>query len=256
MLSLLFTMMKALAILTLIGISVECFVPATYTSLRASHLHLSSKPNELFDSQGWEAIREELDQVPVFACANEDGKPMKYSVELGTKGSDEKKTYEVPLFYTHVDDAIAERDNARKATPQLDIEVCPYQLGTIFQLWASNEAVIVPNKKAIVSAGAPPTANPMGQNVPLFACMDMAQENEDGKPVLPLFFELEDAQEALAQAVATDGGDVSEFEIVGLNLPEAVQLLSNANKKADATAFQFIPPSSSIKHIRDVLGGI
>jgi hypothetical protein len=86
--------------------------------------------------------------------------------------------------------------------------------------------------------------------------MEMAQENEAGKPVLPLFFELEDAQEALAQAVATDGGDVSEFEIVGLNLPEAVQLLSNANKKEDAAAFQFIPPSSSIKHIRDVMSGL
>jgi hypothetical protein len=248
--------MKTLAILGLIGASVESFVPTTHTPLCKSSLHLSSKPNELFDGPGWDAIREELDRVPVFACANEDGKPMKYSVELGTKGSDEKKTYEVPLFYTHVDDAIAERDNARKATPQLNIDVCPYQLGTIFQLWASNEAVIVPNKKAIVSAGAPPTANPMGQNVPLFACMEMAQENEAGKPVLPLFFELEDAQEALAQAVATDGGDVSEFEIVGLNLPEAVQLLSNANKKEDAAAFQFIPPSSSIKHIRDVMSGL
>jgi hypothetical protein len=178
---------------------------------------------------------------------------MKYGVELGTKGEAEKKTFEVPLFYTHVEDALAERDNARKNTPTLDIEIAPYQLGTVFQLWASNEAVIVPNKKAIVQAGAPPTANPMGQNVPLFACMEIAQENENGKPVLPLFFELEDAHEALKQAVATDGGNASEFEIVGLNLPEAVQLLANANRKEDATAFQFVPPSSSIKHIRDVL---
>ena len=180
---------------------------------------------------------------------------MKYGVELGKKGSEEKQKFEVPLFYTHVEDAIAEMENAREASPGLDIDLCPYQLGTVFELWAKNEAVIVPNKKAILQAGAPPTANVMGQAVPLFACMDIAQENENGKPVLPLFFELEDAQEALAQAVKNDGGDANEFEVVGLNLPEAVQLLANADaNKDDAPAFQFIPPSSSIKHIRDVLG--
>lgn len=255
--------------------SVQCFV-LNPSSRRASSLSLSSNPNEIFNSPSWGSIREELDAVPVFACANQDGKPMKYGVELGKKGSDEKQKFEVPLFYTHAEDAIAERDNAREASPALDIDIFPYQLGTVFQLWSNNEAVIVPNKKAILQAGAPPTANPLGQAVPLFACMDIAQENENGKPVLPLFFELEDAQEALSQAVAADGGDVSEFEIVGLNLPEAVQLLANANEKEDATAFQvrsnlsfflirrfvisnqilqFVPPSSSIKHIRDVLGG-
>ena len=218
-------------------------------------LSLSANPNELFNSPGWGSIRQELDQVPVFACANPEGKPLKYGVEMGMKGKDEKKTYEVPLFFTHVDDALAERDNARKMTPALEIDICPYQLGDIFQLWASNEAVIVPNKKAIVQAGAPPSANPMGQTVPLFACMEIAQENEDGKPVLPLFFELEDAQEALSQAVKVDGGKIEDFEIVGLNLPEAVQLLSNADGQKDGPAFQFVPPSSSINHIRDFLSG-
>eukprot|EP00956_Cyclotella_meneghiniana_P043070 scaffold251692_cov109-Cyclotella_meneghiniana.AAC.1 len=211
----------------------------------------STNPNQLFNSPGWESIREELDQVPVFACANAEGKPMKYAVELGKKDSDEKQTYEVPLFYTHVDDALAERDNARKTTPNLDVDICPYQLGMVFQLWASNEAVIVPNKKAIQQAGAPPTANAIGQNVPLFACMEMAQVNRDGKPFLPLFFELEDAQEALSEAVANDGGKVEEFEIVGLNLNEAVSLFANSNE--NTTAFEFIPPSSSIAHIRDFM---
>ena len=237
--------------------SVQCFTPTTNggRSTRPLSLSLATDPNQLFNSPGWDAIRQELDQVPVFACANAEGKPMKYGVEMGKQGGEEKKTYEVPLFYTHVDDALSERDNARKTTPSLEVDICPYQLGMVFQLWATNEAVIVPNKKAIVQAGAPPTANPMGQNVPLFACMEIAQENEDGKPVLPLFFELEDAQEALSQAVSTDGGKLDDFEIVGLNLPEAVQLLSNANEKENATAFQFVPPSSSIKHIRDFFSG-
>lgn len=94
-----------------------------------------------------------------------------------------------------------------------------------------------------------PNANPMGQQVPLFACMEIAQENEKGKPVLPLFFELEDANDAVSQAVSADGGKVEDFEVVGLDLPQAVSLLTNENE----SAFQFIPPSSSLKHIRDYL---
>ena len=127
----------------------------------------------------------------------------------------------------------------------------PYPLGGLFEMWAKNEAVIVPNKMAIISAGAPPTANPMGQNVPLFACMEIAQEDKDGNPVLPLFFELEDANKAVAEAVKIDGGKAEEFEVVGLSLPEAVNLLSQSKENA----FQFIPPSSSITHIRDYLSG-
>ena len=92
----------------------------------------------------------------------------------------------------------------------------------------------------------------MGQQVPLFACMDIAQEDEaTGKPVLPLFFELEDAQEAVKEAVSLDGGNEDDFEVVGLNLPEAVSLLANSEE----TAFHFIPPTSSLKHIRDYLSG-
>ena len=106
---------------------------------------------------------------------------------------------------------------------------------------------------SIIQAGAPPNANPMGQQVPLFACMEIAQEDENGKPVLPLFFELEDANNVVSQAVSLDGGKEEEFEVVGLNLPEAVSLLANA--KDEQTAFHFVPPTSSLKHIRDYLSG-
>lgn len=91
----------------------------------------------------------------------------------------------------------------------------------------------------------------MGQKVPLFACMEIAQENEKGKPVLPLFFELNDANDAVKQAVSSDGGNEKDFEVVCLNLPEAVSLL--ANEVEESTAFLFIPPTSSIKHIQDYL---
>ncbi|KAL7527236.1 hypothetical protein ACHAXR_001861 [Thalassiosira sp. AJA248-18] len=208
----------------------------------------SSKPNELFDSPGWGAIEQELDQVPVFAVANEQGQPIKYRIEK--KDQDD---FEVALFYTHVDDALQELEKAKENTPLPGMDINPYPLGGIFKMWATDAAVIVPNKKSIIQAGAPPTANTMGQQVPLFACMEIAQENEKGKPVLPLFFELEDANNAVSQAVSFDGGKAEDFEVVCLNLPEAVSLLSNA--KDESTAFQFIPPASSLKHIRDYLSG-
>ena len=214
----------------------------------SSLLQSSMKPNELFESPGWVDIEKELDQVPIFAVANAEGQPIKYRIEK------KDNSFEVPLFYTHVEDALQELEKAKEKSPTLKgMDVNPYPLGGIFRMWAEDTAIIVPNKKAIIQAGAPPTAIPMGQQVPLFACMEIAQEDKNGKPVLPLFLELEDAQDAVSQAVSLDGGKAEDFEVVCLNLPEAVNLLVNA--KEDTTAFQFIPPESSLKHIREYLTG-
>jgi len=208
----------------------------------------SIQPNELFDSPGWGAIEQELDQVPVFAVANADGQPIKYRIER------KDDSFDIPFFYTHVEDALQELEKAKENSPTLKgMDINPYPLGGIFRMWATDAAVIVPNKRSIIQAGAPPNANPMGQQVPLFACMEIAQETKEGKPCLPLFFELEDANDAVAQAVSLDGGKVEDFEVVGLNLPEAVNLLANA--KEDTAAFEFIPPESSLKHIREYLTG-
>lgn len=206
-------------------------------------------PNELFDSPGWGTIERELDEVPIFAVANAEGQPVKYRI------AKKDASFEVPLFYTHVEDALRELDKAKEHTPTLKgMDVNPYPLGGIFRMWAEDAAVIVPNKKAIVEAGAPPTALPMGQQVPLFACMEISQQGKSGQPVLPLFFEAGDARRAVSQAVSLEGGkDEAELEVVCLNLPEAVNLLANA--KEDTSAFQFVPPESSLKHIRDYLSG-
>lgn len=209
---------------------------------------MTMRPNELFNSTGWGAIERELDQVPIFSVANAEGQPLKYRIEKG--GS----SFEVPVFYTHVEDALQELEKAKENTPTLKgLDINPYPLGGIFRMWAEDAAVIVPNKMAIIQAGAPPTAIPMGQQVPLFACMEITQHDKDGKPVLPLFFELADAQSAVSQAVSLDGGKAEDLEVVGLNLGEAVNLLTNA--RDDATAFQFVPPASSLKHIREYLSG-
>lgn len=253
------TMVISLFITLTLVVSVQAFTSPNHQLVSPPRLTTTSSSvraapnNDLFQSPGWESIRKELDQVPVFACANAEGQPLKYRVDMKSKNDDAsgETSFEVPLFYTHVEDALKELEEAKKNTPMTGMDINPYPLGGIFELWATDRAVIVPNKQAIMQAGAPPNANPMGQNVPLFACMEIAQEAENGKPVLPLFLELEDANEAVSQAVKMDGGKAEDFEVVGLSLPEAVNLLTNSEE----TAFHFVPPSSSLKHIRDYLSG-
>ena len=94
----------------------HAFLPVAHKTSKM--MALKANNNELFDSPGWEAIREELDQVPIFAVANAEGQPLKYSIETSKKEEDDKENkFEVPLFYTHVEDALKELDNARKSNP-------------------------------------------------------------------------------------------------------------------------------------------
>mmetsp|Transcript_45624 Transcript_45624/g.68833 ORF Transcript_45624/g.68833 Transcript_45624/m.68833 type:complete len:244 (+) Transcript_45624:57-788(+) len=233
-------------IFTVLATIADGFVVKNGWSLRSTVVVSASKSAaELFSSEGWKPIEEELDTVPIFTCANEKGQPLQYSVDVNDE------SFPVPFFYTDVGDALEELEKAREETKMGDkLDIIPFPLGKAFQLWATDKAVLVPSKTAIQQAGAPPGANPLGQQVPLFACMDIMQEGEDGKPVLPLFFVLEEANIAVKEATEADGGSADDFEVVSLSLPRAVELLAGV---AEGPAFQFIPPQSSIKHIQDYL---
>jgi len=84
----------------------------------------------------------------------------------------------------------------------------------------------VPTAAAIAAAGASPGTNPLGQPVTLFACTDIMRQCEDGSAVLPLFFAYDEAQEAVAGAIAADGTgikgpslDTSALDVLCLTLP-------------------------------------
>eukprot|EP00545_Synedropsis_sp_CCMP1620_P007688 CAMPEP_0119014606 /NCGR_PEP_ID=MMETSP1176-20130426/10041_1 /TAXON_ID=265551 /ORGANISM="Synedropsis recta cf, Strain CCMP1620" /LENGTH=219 /DNA_ID=CAMNT_0006967809 /DNA_START=109 /DNA_END=768 /DNA_ORIENTATION=+ len=204
-----------------------------------------SDSNDLFASDGWGPIEKDLDRVPIFCCANGQGKPLAYTVEI------KDATYTVPFFYCDIEDAKEELEKAKEGTGLGDdVGIIPFPLGKAFQMWAQDKAVIVPNKEAILQAGAPPGSNPIGQQVPLFACMDIMQANEDGGGVLPLFMVLEEANDALASALKMDGGDIDEFEIISLSLQKAVQLLATV---PETPAFQFMAPEKSLKYINEYL---
>ena len=209
----------------------------------------ANSANDLFSSEGWRPIQKGLDRVPIFTCANQAGTPLAYTIEM------KDQTYTVPFFYCDVDDAQIELKKAMQAGTDLVVDgtigLIPFPLGKAFQMWAQDEAVIIPSARAIVQAGAPPGSNPIGQQVPLFACMEMMQTDEDGTgAVLPLFMDLEEANAAVRSAVEMDGGDVNDFEVVTLSLQKAVQLLATV---PESPAFQFVASSKSLRYIEEYL---
>jgi hypothetical protein len=125
-------------------------------------------------------------------------------------------------------------------------------LGEAFQLHRTGAAVLIPSQDSMEAAGAPKGASPLGQELPLFACMEMAVQGEDGKPVLPLFLDRAEAQQAVEDAMAADDGD-AKLEIVGLSLHKALEQLVSQESSA------FVPPASSLAHIQSYLensGGV
>ena len=229
---------------------------------------------ELFESESWKIMKKDLDSVPIFCVANKEGTPVAYSITVKkTKEAEDQDkeenaepiTFQVPFFYTDVEDAkielkkVKESNTAEKAD---EMDLIPFPLGSAFEMWSKDQAVIVPSGKAVQQAGAPPGTNPIGQPVPLFACMEIMQEaelpdadNKEGKtkvvPVLPLFMVLEECNAAVDQAVEMDGGKSEDFEVVSLSLTRAVEQLATQVK--EFPGFQLMPPQASLEYINNYL---
>ena len=200
----------------------------------------AERRERLFGSAIWPTVKEDMNTVPVFCCANAEGQPLKYEVN----------EYQLAFFFCDVEAAKVELKKAKKETSIPGLDIVPYPLGEVFEMASENQAIIIPSVEALAAAGAPAELNPIGQQTPLFACMDIMQELEDGTAVLPLFFKLEEAQAALKMALQADGGDAADFEISGLSLEKAVESLVTVS---ETPAFQFITPADSIKHIQEYM---
>ena len=203
----------------------------------------------MFASKGWQPIKAELDSLPLFCVANEQGQPLQYRVNDETT---------MPFFYCAVEAAQEELAKAQAELQQdvaSQLGIIPFPLGQAFELMAQNQAAIIPSTLALTQAGAPPGTNPLGQQVPLFCCMEVMQARPgDGKPVLPIFMDYQQAQAAMKEALATDGpppSGAAEFEIVSLSLPRAVELL--ATNREEAPSFHFLPSPASMEYIQTYL---
>ena len=192
-----------------------------------------------FENPGWDALKRGLDQLPTFTVANGKGQPLEYEIE-GTPSA---------IFYADLEEAKKELAAAQAQYPDLGCDLIPVGVGSAYSLSVEGKAQLVPSTAELQRAGMPPGGSAMGQALPLFACMEMSQDSDNG-PALPLFMSWADAKEAVAQASDTDSPD-EELEIVGLSLPSVVERLSSIEKPA----FIFIPPSDSAAYIREYIAG-
>ena len=87
----------------------------------------------------------------------------------------------------------------------------------------------------------------------MWACLEISEEMDNGKPRLPIFMDLEDANAAVKEAVGTHGGKQDELEVVCLSLSGAIEQLATVPE--ESPSFHFIPPSSSIKYVEENFSG-
>ena len=214
--------------------------------------HPTSSCSQLFldtSSQGWKNIADDLSMFPLFTISTTQGNPVAYQISVG-----KEKTFDVPFFYCDVTEALAELEKAQKnpteATKGETLKVIPFPLDQAFDLWCKDKAVIIPSKAAILEAGAPAGTNPIGQKVPMWACLEISEEQEGGlPPKLPIFMALDDANAAIIEAVEGDREKADEFELVCLSLDGAIEQLVTVPE--ESPSFHFIPPSKSMKYIEE-----
>ena len=193
-----------------------------------------------------------LDALPVFACVNNRGQLCEFKFPALESA--------LPVFYTDVGEARLALKQAQEDYPLLGVDIVPMGLGDAFRYDSGGVGLLVPGTADLMAAGAPPGADPMQEmrsglrasmpNMPLFCCMEMAQEGPDGEPVLPLFMNAADAKEAMAQATAADDPSAS-LELQVLSLDRTLELLGGVNTGGKPPAFKFVPPAASMKQIAE-----
>ena len=194
-----------------------------------------------FEGAGWPQLQANLDKLPMFTVANQEGKPLQY--EVGEKP--------LAVFYADVDAAKKELAQSLSQFPDLGCDLIPVGLGSAYKLTCEGKAMIVPGLADLVAAGAPEGAEPMGQELPLFACMDMSQAGKNG-PVLPLFVSHADCAAAVEQATAAESPE-EPLEISCLSLPSVVERLASVAMPGTG-GFEFMAPDKTLQHIAGYLG--
>ena len=192
------------------------------------------------DSPEWPSIQGQLDALPVFTVANEDEKPLQYQVN----------GQPMAIFYADLLAAKKALDDAAGQNPDLNCDLISVGLGAAYTLSCQGKASLVPGVTELTACGMPEGLPAIGQELPLFACMQMTRETEDGRNVLPLFMSFDDCAETVKQAqeVNNDLG----LEIVPLSLPSIVEHLSSS--ASESQPFEFISPTRSTEHISKYVG--
>jgi hypothetical protein len=196
------------------------------------------------DTPNWPEIQRSLDAVPVFTVANEDGKPLQY--EVGGQP--------MAMFYADVLAAKTELEAASGQYPDLKCDLIPVGLGAAYKLACDGQASLVPGVAELKTAGMPEGMSAIGQELPLFACMQMRRQTEEGGTIVPLFLSFDDCDAAVKEVREAAEAENADLEIIGLSLPSVVEhLASIADGKPE---FAFVAPTSSTHHINSYVGSV
>ena len=186
------------------------------------------------DGPGWPQLQAELDRLPAFCVANKEGQPLQYEIYGKPAG----------VFFADVDAAKAELAAARAEAAADGGATSSPSASARPSLTTDNSAMLVPGKAELKAAGAPPDADPRGQQLPLFACMEMSGRGRTARDPAALHVprRLRGRRRADTEADNPD----EALEIVGLSLDSVVERLSASDGEP---AFTFVPPSSSTAFI-------
>ena len=207
-------------------------------------------PQSFVESPGWPVIEQQLDTLPVFTVANEDKQPLQYTVN----------GQPMAMLYADVAAAMSQLEAACKQYPDLKYDLVPIGMGRAYSLSCEGKACVVPGVTELTAAGMPEGLSAIGQELPLFGCMQMSRETEEGHTIVPLFMSAADCEAAVKevkelrdQAEETDTNQ-PELEITCLSLPGVVEhLLAIADGKP---AFGFVAPTRSTEHINSYVGNV
>lgn len=185
-----------------------------------------------------------LNKLPVFCIGNAQGRPLTFKLSSGNLfdlGDEEKA-----VFYAGVADAKAQLSATKTASPHLKCDLLTVGLGTAFKLATQGRAMIVPDAAEIEAAGAPPGVQPMGIELPLFACTKLVTA-EDGS--LPLYMSHAECSKAVAHAQAALPAEILEVSTLGLQ-----SVFEQLVDPSVETTFRLVPPEASLTFRESYLG--
>ena len=150
------------------------------------------------------------------------------------------------FFFLDINAAKDELQKAQEDTKMEGLNLVPFPLGDVFEMGAKQLAMIVPSQKAIEDAGAPSGMKPMGQQVPLFGCMDVTEDLADGSSMVPLFLSMDEAKAAMDMALTeVPEEEKAKFDVTVMPLAGAVQMQASNSDKS----FTYVAPRSSLDYL-------
>jgi hypothetical protein len=195
-------------------------------------------------SDGWKALMAELDQVPVFVCANAAGQPLQY----------EKEGRPLALFYTDLAQAQQELKERRQELPELDLRLLPIGLGSAFKRASVGNAIVVPSAAELANAADPEADEPYGAGVPLFGCLAMRKPhaNREGVQAMPLFLCAADAESSRDAAAQMAAPGTQGLELLVIPLARALERMVE-QPSDDGLIYEIVPPGASVDFVRQFL---